>query len=101
MCHDTHDCPVAVGDQWLSEVLPTVLRSAAYRDGGTAIFVTYDEDDSAHGNSIPLVAVAPSLRPGSVLDGPADHYALLRTTESMLGLPPLGEAESAPVLPGF
>jgi phosphatidylinositol-3-phosphatase len=101
LCDDTHDCPVATGDRWLQQVLPTILRSPAYADGTTAVFVTYDEDDTAHGNRVPFVAVAPSVAAGAVLHAPADHYALLRTTESMLGLPALGAAASASVLPGF
>jgi hypothetical protein len=101
LCHDTHDCTVATGDQWLSELLPTILHSPAYLDGSTAVFITYDEDDSKHDNRIPFVAVAPSVPPGTVFHGRADHYALLRTTESMLGLPPLGDAAAASALPGF
>ena len=99
LCNDTHDCPISTGDQWLSQVLPTILRSPAYMDGTVAVFVTYDEDDSGHDNRIPFVAIAPSIPAGTVFPAPADHYTLLRTTESLLGLPPLGEAASAQTLP--
>ena len=101
LCHDMHDCSVATGDQWLSELLPSILHSDAYAEGSTAVFVTFDEDDSKHDNRIPFVAIAPSVPAGTVLPDPADHYTLLRTTESMLGLPALGEAASASVLPHF
>ncbi|WP_034609773.1 alkaline phosphatase family protein [Cellulomonas sp. URHD0024] len=101
MCNDTHDCSVATGDTWLSDVLPTILRSRSYTDGTTAVFVTYDEDDSAHDNVVPFVAIAPSVPAGSVFPGRTDHYTLLRTTETMLGLPPLGLAGSASTLPHF
>ena len=101
LCHDMHDCSVNVGDQWLSEMLPKILRSTAYTHGTTAVFVTFDEDDSKHDNRIAFVAVAPNIAAGTVFDEPADHYTLLRTTESMLGMAPVGEAASATELPGF
>lgn len=100
-CHDMHDCPVATGDAWLRTVLPTILQSPSYQDGTTAIFLTWDEDDAAHGNLVPLVAIAPSVRPGTVTGVRMDHYSLLRTTEDMLGLPPLGAAAAATPMPGF
>src|SRR3989440_6368175 len=30
MCDDTHDCPVATGDQWLSQNIPLILSSPAF-----------------------------------------------------------------------
>jgi phospholipase C len=101
LCSDMHDCPVATGDAWLRSVLPTILESPSYQDGTTAIFLTWDEDDSAHGNLVPLIAIAPSVRPGAITGVRTDHYSLLRTTEDMLGLPPLGAAATATPVPGF
>lgn len=101
LCHDMHDCPVAAGDAWLSGMLPALLGSAAYARGDTAVFVTWDEDDGSHTNTVPLLVIAPSLVPGTTIGRRLDHYALLRTTERMLGLPPLGNAASAAVIPGL
>ena len=95
LCHDTHDCPVGTGDAWLHRVLPVILSSPAYRAGGTAVFVTWDEDDNSHVNRVPMIAIAPSVRPNTRIGGRLNHYALLRTTEQLLGLPPLGAARSA------
>jgi hypothetical protein len=40
--------------------------------------------------------MAPSVRPGTVVTTPVSHFALLRTTEELLGLPAfLGGAASA------
>ena len=86
LCHDTHDCPVATGDTWLRNTLSQVLDSPDYRAGTTALFVTWDEDDRSAGNHVGLVAVAPSVRPGTRAAGAYGHLTLLRTTEDLLGL---------------
>jgi hypothetical protein len=90
LCHDTHDCSVRTGDDWLRQFLGPLLASATYRRGRTAVFVVWDEP-----TPMPFVAVSPTTPPGSVAQAPADHYSLLRTTEELLGLPPLGHAATA------
>jgi hypothetical protein len=93
-CNDMHDCPVATGDAWLGQWLPKILDSSTYRAGRTAVFVVWDED-----TPVPNVEVAPSVKPGTVLQGSYSHYSLLRTTEEMLGIPTyLLEAAGAPSL---
>ncbi len=86
LCNDTHDCDVEDGDHWLSQWMTAILDSPAYASGETAIFVTWDEDDKAHRNHVGLVAVAPSIRAGTVVTSPFTHLSLLRTTEELLGL---------------
>lgn len=98
LCHDMHDCSVREGDDWLQHLLPTILAGPDYRSGDTAVVIAWDEDESHDGNHIPFVVVAPSVVPGSVLTARVDHYALLATTEEMLGLPRLGSAQGAPLL---
>ena len=71
-----------------------MLTSPEYRAGATAVVVVYDEYTPVH-NAV----VAPSVRPGTVVAARADHYALLRATEEMLGLGAfLGGAAAAPDL---
>ncbi len=96
LCDDTHDCPVANGDAFLSALVPQILASPSYRRGDTALFVVWDED-----TPIPNIVVAPSVRPGTVVTTPVSHYSLLRATEEMLGLPLLGAAQTAPSLRGL
>jgi hypothetical protein len=86
LCHDMHDCSVAAGDRWLSAWLARLLESVAYRAGGTAVVVTWDEDDGAQSQHIPTLVAAPSVRPGTRSGRRFDHYAMLRTTEDMLGI---------------
>jgi hypothetical protein len=106
-CHDMHSSSCAstwaglvqLGDNWLSSFLKAVFATPQYRSGRTAVFVTWDE--SSHGDAatqkIPTLVFAPSVRPGIVVTKRFDHYALLRTTEQLLGLRPfLGAAATAP-----
>jgi phospholipase C len=94
LCHDTLDCGVSTGDAWLARELPAILDSPAYRSGATAVFLVWDEY-----TPMPNVVMAPSVRPGTVVTTPVSHFALLRTTEELLGLPAfLGGAASAPSL---
>lgn len=85
-----HDCSVASGDQWLATWVPRIVATSSYRSGSTALFIIWDEP-----TPLANVAVAPSVRPGTVSSVAVDHYSLLRATEEMLGLPLLGQAVSA------
>jgi hypothetical protein len=97
LCNDMHDCSVATGDAWLSTWLPKILSSAAYTAGSTAIFVTWDEDDSTGGQHIPTIVISPYTARGTTSSTTYNHYAMLRTTEQLLGVPTyLGNAASAP-----
>lgn len=95
MCHDTHDCSVAVGDAWLSAFVPKVLASPQYLAGDTVLIITWDTDAHDQANRIATVVVAPSVRPGTRSGTRYDHYSLLRTTEELLGRPLLGKAKNA------
>ena len=94
LCHDGHDCSVKESDTWLSTMLPVIFSSATYRAGQTAVFVTWDE--GVGDNHVPMIVAAPVVRSGTTSETSFDHYSLLRTTEDLLGLPPLGHAADAP-----
>ena len=95
MCNDMHDCPVAAGDQWLADVVSRITSSPTYRQGNTALFIAFDESEGA--GTLPFVAVAPSIVPGTVADAQLDHFALLAFTEDALGIADhLGKAADAP-----
>jgi phosphatidylinositol-3-phosphatase len=106
LCHDTHDCPVSAGDQWLAGEVPEILDSRAYRAGHTVLFITWDEGEggtasdcatnqSDVGCHVATVIVSPSTPAGKRSGQPFNHYSLLRTTEDLLGLSPLGQAAGA------
>ncbi len=110
---------ISLGDRWLKTWLSPILRSASYRDGSTAVFITWDEGTPAPAGSggtrcrpgsqrpacgVALIGVSPYTAPGSVTDMGGSHFALLKLTERLLGSRPLGRAFSAstPDLgPGF
>jgi phospholipase C len=92
LCHDTHDCAVAVGDEWVSQWITRLVSDPTYAAGTTALFVVWDEP-----TPMPFIAVAPSIHPGTVITTAVDHYSLLRTTEELLGINAfLGTARTAP-----
>jgi phospholipase C len=94
LCNDTHDCGVSSGDQWLRQWVPVILASSGYRAGGTAVFVVWDEP-----TRMPFIVISPTTPPGTKATNRIDHYALLRTTEAMLGIGTfLGRAATAPDL---
>ena len=107
---DMHDGTIAQGDSWLSSNLPTILNSAEYQSGTTAVFLTWDEgsggssgedcsantaDNSCH---VATIVISPSTRAGSTSGTLFNHYSLLGTAEQLLGLPALGQAASYPTL---
>jgi len=95
MCHNMHDCSVATGDAWLKRFLPPLLKLP-----GTAVFVVFDESDSAH-PGVPALALGTLVRPHSRATGPLDHYGLLRTIEDGLGLRLLGRSARSTEVTGI
>ena len=91
VCNDEHDCSISIGDRWLAQWVPQILASRSYKTGGTALFIVYDEG-SPTDNHVYSVIASPSTRRGTVSHIAFTHYSLLKTQESMLGLPCLGHA---------
>lgn len=100
-------------DHFLSDWITAIAASPVYKNGSTAVLITWDEggtnplagepcDDSAHANGtaypgcqVAMIAVAPATEASRSSDY-FTHYALLRTTEEMLGITtPLGHAATA------
>lgn len=100
VCTDMHSCPTSAGDAWLSRWVPRIVDSPGYRQGRTAIFVTFDEGEGGHtydcatdttdiGCHVATVVVSPSTPEGTRSAVLFNHYSLLKTTEELLGLPGL------------
>lgn len=92
-CHDTHDCDVAAGDQWLRQEVGQIQASAAWKSGGV-LFIVWDEDDGSADNRVLALVVASGAghRTSSQL---YTHYSLLATVEDLLGVSRLGQAANA------
>jgi len=95
-CDDMHNCSVSTGDTWLKNFLPSLLSSTQYTNGGTAIFITFDEDDGSAGNHVVTLVLSPYTPAGARSSTQFNHYSMLRTTEELLGIGThLGNAASA------
>jgi hypothetical protein len=92
MCHDGHDCSMAVTDNWLSQTVPKILATSAWQQNGL-LLITWDEgEDSA--NHVLTLVIHP--RPLARASGRAyNHYSLLATIEDRLGVSRLGLAAHA------
>ena len=97
LCHDGHDCSTQVADAWLASTIPSIVGSPWYRAGGV-LTLTWDEGslggccNGAVGGHIATIVVSASVRAGSSLATPVDHAGILRTVETIYGLPYLGLA---------
>jgi phosphatidylinositol-3-phosphatase len=91
LCNDGHDCGIRAADRWLSQVVPQITSSAAWRKDGV-LFITWDES-SAGDNRVALLVVARSLR--GQITTPLDHYSLSATISEQLGVARLGRAQEA------
>jgi acid phosphatase len=95
LCNDGHDCSNAIVDDWAQQHIQPVLDSPAYAAGNVAVFVWYDED-----HPVPNLWIAPTAH-GTMLPLPGAGYAgTLAAWESMLGLPCLENACTAPDMRG-
>jgi len=91
MCNDGHDCGVRTADRWLSQVVPQITSSPAWRKDGV-LFITWDESSGAD-SRVALLVIAPTLR--GQITTPLDHYSLSATISEQLGVPRLAEAQQA------
>ena len=101
MCHTMHDCPVADGDRWLRDFVPEVLGSSAWKNDGV-LFITFDEGaEKSRQNEVPSLVIAPDVAPGLRSGIAHNHYSLLRTIQTGLGVPCLAESCNANTMGEF
>jgi hypothetical protein len=96
LCNDMHDCSVAVGDAFLSSFVPSILNSAAWKQGGV-LFITWDEGTSTTGGGghVATIVIASNVTAGYRSSTAHNHYSLLRTIEDAWGLGCLANTCSA------
>lgn len=79
---------IRAGDEWLSGVVPKILDSSAYKDGGV-LFIIWDE--AARGDGpIPMLILSPYAKKGGYTNYVYyNHSSTLRTVEEIFGVEPL------------
>jgi hypothetical protein len=116
-CNDMHGqsgCPqpssqrIAVGDAWLSSLIPRLTAMSSYQAGHTLIVITWDEGNGKETNGtdctdpkvyttqgscqIPTYVVSPYISAGSTDSSDHNLYGLLADVQDILGYPRLGRA---------
>lgn len=95
----------AAADAFLSAWAPKVLASPAYKADGALIVVFSGVNPASPGGPAPTgdglrtgaLLVSPFAQPGGTDPAPYDAYSLLRSSQDLLGLDPLGLAGGASV----
>ncbi|MCC3779217.1 alkaline phosphatase family protein [Streptomyces sp. UNOB3_S3] len=99
MCNDMHDCSIGTGDTWLKNNLKSYADWA--KTHNSLLLITFDEDNRLSGNRIPTVLYGQQVKPGSTSDTTYNHYDVLRTLETMYGLPHAGNAANGKDITGI
>jgi hypothetical protein len=101
LCNDMHNTSgcatsdsVKNGDNWLAQNVPTILNSAAYKNGG-ALFITWDESEQGD-HPIGMIVMSPKAKAGHSSSIAYSHSSTLRTFQELFGVSPmLGDASNA------
>jgi hypothetical protein len=106
LCNDMHGdigCPltaldtIKAGDTWLSQQVPMIRQSNAYKNGG-AIFITWDESEGGE-NPIGMIVLSPLAKSKYHNSIMYYHSSMVRTVEEVFGLSPfLNDAANQPSL---
>lgn len=106
-CHDQHGrgpsevgtgCSlsanvIAQGDAALSELIPAIKNSPAWKEGNNVIVVVWDENDYSSSPNQVVTIVDTSYRPtGKTSNVKYNHFSLLKTIEAGFGLDFLNHA---------
>ena len=84
---DMHDGSIAQGDLWLSQELPKIMATDAYKNNGV-IFLLWDEGSGTlgPGDDPPFIAISPLITPGTVSKVSYGTSSYLKTVQQILGL---------------
>jgi hypothetical protein len=84
---------IAQGDNWLSQNIPIIMASQAYKNNG-AIMVVWDETEGGDTSqfTIPFFLISPLAQAGTASDTMYTHSSVLKTLEEIEGVGPLSNA---------
>jgi phosphatidylinositol-3-phosphatase len=97
---------VAAGDTWLTNEVPKILASDAYKKNGV-LFIVWDEGDegligTASDGPIPFIVLSPKAKAGFASQTKLTHSSMLRSVQEIFGLAPLlRDAQNATNLAEF
>jgi hypothetical protein len=91
--NDGHDTPPAFADQYLSTNFGPLLDDPTFMRN-TLFVVTFDEGPTDQSNQVYTAIVGPAVKAGARPSGCYNHYSLLRTLESVLGLDSLRQQDA-------
>lgn len=84
---DMHDSNIATGDTWLSQNVPAILNSTAYKNNG-ALFILWDESATDAG-TLPLFVLSPLVRSAGYSNTiQYSHSSTLLTFQEIFGVGP-------------
>ncbi len=88
--NDMHDGSIQQGDAWLSQQVPKLLATDAFKNGGV-LFLLWDEGSGglSTGDDPPFIVVSPNAKTGYVSQVDYDTSSYLKTVENILGIPSL------------
>jgi acid phosphatase len=88
--NDMHDGTPEQADAWLSQVIPQIMATPGYQNGG-AIFILFDEGGGGRDpNKLAAMVISPRLQSFPIQDStPYDHRSYVATVQDSLGLPRL------------
>ncbi|RAG87019.1 hypothetical protein DN069_03405 [Streptacidiphilus pinicola] len=96
-CNDMEGCGIAAGDTWLSQTLPTLFNSPAWKQQKSLLIVSWDEDGAnspggfgpGQTNQVATIVVGSqgTVKAGYQDANRYDHYSTARVIDSALGLP--------------
>jgi phosphatidylinositol-3-phosphatase len=92
ICGKNKWAQLVLGDAWAKVWVDALVKTPEYLSGSTVIFVAWDQSTALAGNRAAFITVSPYTTPGQVSTVDYTHYSLLRGTEDLLGLDPLGHA---------
>lgn len=99
-CNASHDtCAgdrIKQGDTWLSNTIPLIMQSNAYKDNG-AIFITWDENTAPRTDQIGMIVLSKLAKGGGYTNTIRyDHSSTLLTMQRIFNvLPPIRGAATA------
>jgi phospholipase C len=98
-CNAVTSDMIKKGDDWLKAQVPVILNSAAFKDNGV-LFLLWDEGDepiaqTASDGPIGMIAVSPLAKTNFSTSTVFTHSSLLRTVQTIFGVPYLGGAKTS------